>query len=247
METKKMELEKKATTDTLLLSAPSSPSKNHNLHLPSYLIQEKYTSYHDQIKTIQNTMECLLKLDIFGKDTNSNNEKKRNEKEFNAFIISSSSSSNNNNTNTINNNNNVTNTTNNNNNNNNNNAQSNMNLSRLITKSKSISKHHKEKSISTSTTHTTESRKESPSRRMHQHHHRSMTPCSSTSSVDLDGQLQRFLYEKELLQAEYSKIPVSGGNALSRRKREELEARLDEVDSRMRRIRLKIKRRYKKS
>ncbi|ORZ26130.1 hypothetical protein BCR42DRAFT_20302 [Absidia repens] len=68
----------------------------------------------------------------------------------------------------------------------------------------------------------------------------------ATSVTDLDDQLQCLLQEKELLQAEYSKIPVSGSNAICRRRREDLEARLDEVDSKMRKIRLKIRRRQNK-
>ncbi|KAG2208076.1 hypothetical protein INT47_010438 [Mucor saturninus] len=58
---------------------------------------------------------------------------------------------------------------------------------------------------------------------------------------ELDVQLRELLREKELLQAEYSKAPSSGGNALVRRRREELESRLDTVDSQMCRIKLKMR------
>ncbi|ORZ08308.1 hypothetical protein BCR42DRAFT_471783 [Absidia repens] len=71
-------------------------------------------------------------------------------------------------------------------------------------------------------------------------------PRNTVSSTNLDNQLQRLLQEKELLQAEYSKIPVSGGSPIYRRRREDVEARLDEVDSKMRKIRLKIRCRHKR-
>ncbi|KAG1047835.1 hypothetical protein G6F43_009740 [Rhizopus delemar] len=60
-------------------------------------------------------------------------------------------------------------------------------------------------------------------------------------SFDLDKQLRELLREKEILQAEYSKAPSSGGNALVRRRREELESQLDAIDSQMCRIKLKIR------
>ncbi|KAG2222032.1 hypothetical protein INT45_003677 [Circinella minor] len=59
------------------------------------------------------------------------------------------------------------------------------------------------------------------------------------SVADLDNSLRELLREKELLQSEYSKIPITGVNALTRRRKEELEARLDQVDSRMSKIKLK--------
>ncbi|GAN00838.1 vacuolar protein sorting-associated protein 72 homolog [Mucor ambiguus] len=62
----------------------------------------------------------------------------------------------------------------------------------------------------------------------------------STPTAELDNQLLELLREKEILQAEYSKAPSSGGNALVRRRREELESRLDTVDSQMCRIKLKM-------
>ncbi|KAI9249212.1 hypothetical protein BDA99DRAFT_564560 [Phascolomyces articulosus] len=57
--------------------------------------------------------------------------------------------------------------------------------------------------------------------------------------ADLDNHLRELLREKELLQSEYSKIPITGVNALTRRRKEELEARLDQVDSQMSKIKLK--------
>ncbi|KAK4516658.1 uncharacterized protein ATC70_011635 [Mucor velutinosus] len=65
----------------------------------------------------------------------------------------------------------------------------------------------------------------------------------STPTAELDNQLLELLREKEILQAEYSKVPSSGGNALVRRRREELESRLDTVDSQMCRIKLKMRNR----
>ncbi|KAI9254686.1 hypothetical protein BY458DRAFT_442668, partial [Sporodiniella umbellata] len=58
---------------------------------------------------------------------------------------------------------------------------------------------------------------------------------------DLDKQLRDLVREKEILQGEYSKAPSSGGNALIRRRREELESKLDSIDSQMCRIKLKIR------
>ncbi|KAI8880525.1 hypothetical protein K501DRAFT_296391 [Backusella circina FSU 941] len=63
------------------------------------------------------------------------------------------------------------------------------------------------------------------------------------TTTELDLRLRELLREKEILQAEYSKAPSSGGNALVRRRREELESRLDSVDSQMCRIKLKIRNR----
>ncbi|KAL9552432.1 hypothetical protein MBANPS3_003784 [Mucor bainieri] len=65
----------------------------------------------------------------------------------------------------------------------------------------------------------------------------------STPTSELNNQLLELLREKEILQAEYSKAPSSGGNALVRRRREELESRLDTVDSQMCRIKLKMRNR----
>ncbi|CAO3599772.1 unnamed protein product [Absidia cylindrospora] len=102
------------------------------------------------------------------------------------------------------------------------------------TRSKSSSsRHHPTATIASATTE-----KSDPSR--------FLETDPTISVTDLDDQLQSLLQEKELLQAEYSKIPVSGSNAICRRRREDLEARLDEVDSKMRKIRLKIRRRQNK-
>ncbi|KAL0075448.1 hypothetical protein J3Q64DRAFT_1648355, partial [Phycomyces blakesleeanus] len=60
---------------------------------------------------------------------------------------------------------------------------------------------------------------------------------------DLDILLRDLVLEKELLQAEYSKMPVTGANTLTRRRREELESRLDEVDSHMSKIKLRMRNR----
>lgn len=61
------------------------------------------------------------------------------------------------------------------------------------------------------------------------------------TTAELDIQFRELLREKEILQAEYSKAPSSGGNALVRRRREELESRLDTVDSQMCRIKLQMR------
>ncbi|KAI8644793.1 hypothetical protein BD408DRAFT_339975 [Parasitella parasitica] len=68
-------------------------------------------------------------------------------------------------------------------------------------------------------------------------------PNKSTPTAELDNQLLELSREKEILQAEYSKAPSSGGNALVRRRREELESRLDTIDSQMCRIKLKMRNR----
>lgn len=60
-------------------------------------------------------------------------------------------------------------------------------------------------------------------------------------AFDLDKQLRELMREKEILQGEYSKAPSCGGNALIRRRREELECKLDSIDSQMCRIKLKIR------
>ncbi|CAO3678905.1 unnamed protein product [Rhizopus stolonifer] len=61
-----------------------------------------------------------------------------------------------------------------------------------------------------------------------------------TSASDLDKQMRELSREKEILQAEYSKAP-STGNALLRKRREEVESRLDSIDSEMNRIKLRIR------
>ncbi|KAI8144468.1 hypothetical protein BJV82DRAFT_607435 [Fennellomyces sp. T-0311] len=67
------------------------------------------------------------------------------------------------------------------------------------------------------------------------------TAAEIKSVAELDMHLRELLREKELLQAEYSKIPISGVNALTRRRKEELEARLDQVDSQMSKMKLKYR------
>ncbi|KAI9320522.1 hypothetical protein BX666DRAFT_2024170 [Dichotomocladium elegans] len=59
---------------------------------------------------------------------------------------------------------------------------------------------------------------------------------------DLDNQLLKLTQEKEKLQSDYSKIPLSGGGPMSRRRKEELEEMLDEVDSQLSRVKQKIRR-----
>lgn len=59
---------------------------------------------------------------------------------------------------------------------------------------------------------------------------------------DLDDQLTKLLREKEKLQSYYSKIPLSGGGPQSRRRKEELEAMLDHVDSQLSKVKQKIRR-----
>jgi hypothetical protein len=44
------------------------------------------------------------------------------------------------------------------------------------------------------------------------------------------------------LQSHYSKIPLTGGGPQSRRRKEELEAMLDHVDSQLSKVKQKIKR-----
>ncbi|GAN10070.1 hypothetical protein MAM1_0317d09605 [Mucor ambiguus] len=60
--------------------------------------------------------------------------------------------------------------------------------------------------------------------------------------VDLDDQLMRLTKEKEKLQSHYSKIPLTGGGPQSRRRKEELEAMLDHVDSQLSKVKQKIRR-----
>ncbi|KAI7894545.1 uncharacterized protein EV154DRAFT_578137 [Mucor mucedo] len=73
-------------------------------------------------------------------------------------------------------------------------------------------------------------------------------PSSSSSAVavvqqdDLDSQLRRLTKQKEKLQSTYSKIPLTGGGPQSRRRKEELEAMLDQVDSQLSKVKQKIRR-----
>ncbi|KAI7887160.1 hypothetical protein K492DRAFT_32023 [Lichtheimia hyalospora FSU 10163] len=64
---------------------------------------------------------------------------------------------------------------------------------------------------------------------------------------ELDRELLKLTKEKEKvyrskLQSDYSKIPLSGGGPMSRRRKEELEEMLDEVDSQLSRVKQKIRR-----
>ncbi|RKP26692.1 hypothetical protein SYNPS1DRAFT_27630 [Syncephalis pseudoplumigaleata] len=53
--------------------------------------------------------------------------------------------------------------------------------------------------------------------------------------------LQRLLAEKERLQADYSRIPLTGGGAAMRRRKENLEAKMDEVDKELSGVKTQIK------
>ncbi|KAI8879111.1 hypothetical protein K501DRAFT_287536 [Backusella circina FSU 941] len=64
----------------------------------------------------------------------------------------------------------------------------------------------------------------------------------NTQADDLDDQLMKLTKEKERLQSFYSKIPLSGGGHQSRRRKEELESMLDQVDSKLSKVKQKIKR-----
>ncbi|KAI8370374.1 uncharacterized protein BYT42DRAFT_582156 [Radiomyces spectabilis] len=82
----------------------------------------------------------------------------------------------------------------------------------------------------------------------------SLGPDDSSSSSDevssptslqgdnLDIQLVHLTKKKEKLQSSYSKIPLSGGGPQTRRRKEELENMLDEVDSQLSKVKQKIKR-----
>ncbi|KAL0080503.1 hypothetical protein F4703DRAFT_1869003 [Phycomyces blakesleeanus] len=59
---------------------------------------------------------------------------------------------------------------------------------------------------------------------------------------NLDDQLMVLTKEKEKLQSDYSKIPLTGGGPMSRRRKEELEEMLDEVDSQLSKVKQKIRR-----
>ncbi|KAI9302943.1 hypothetical protein BJ944DRAFT_269162 [Cunninghamella echinulata] len=63
-----------------------------------------------------------------------------------------------------------------------------------------------------------------------------------TTTNDLDDQLLTLTKTKEKLQSDYSKIPLSGGGPMSRRRKEELEDMLDEVDQQLSRVKQKIRR-----
>ncbi|KAI8986558.1 hypothetical protein BDB01DRAFT_896145 [Pilobolus umbonatus] len=78
--------------------------------------------------------------------------------------------------------------------------------------------------------------KSSESNRIHK------TSTASMNSFDLDDLLMKLTKEKEKLQSDYSKIPLSGGGPQSRRRKEELEAMLDQVDSQLSKVKQKIRR-----
>ncbi|CAO3631226.1 unnamed protein product [Mucor hiemalis] len=59
---------------------------------------------------------------------------------------------------------------------------------------------------------------------------------------DLDVQLTKLLKEKEKLQSLYSKIPLIGGGPQSRKRKEEIEAMLDQVDSQLSKVKQQIRR-----
>ncbi|KAI9265623.1 hypothetical protein BY458DRAFT_476674 [Sporodiniella umbellata] len=58
---------------------------------------------------------------------------------------------------------------------------------------------------------------------------------------DIDTQLRKLTKEKEKLESSYSRIPISGGGPQSRRRKEELEAMLDQVDSQLSKVKQRIK------
>ncbi|CEP16618.1 hypothetical protein [Parasitella parasitica] len=71
------------------------------------------------------------------------------------------------------------------------------------------------------------------------------TPKGSIDYIDdfdLDERLMKLTKEKEELQSEYSKIPLTGGGLQARKRKEELEQKLDHVDSQLSRIKQKIRR-----
>ncbi|KAI8646740.1 hypothetical protein BD408DRAFT_409657 [Parasitella parasitica] len=71
------------------------------------------------------------------------------------------------------------------------------------------------------------------------------TPKGSIDYIDdfdLDDQLMKLTKEKEELQSEYSKIPLTGGGLQARKRKEELEQLLDHVDSQLSRVKQKIRR-----
>ncbi|KAI8098645.1 uncharacterized protein BX664DRAFT_319258 [Halteromyces radiatus] len=65
---------------------------------------------------------------------------------------------------------------------------------------------------------------------------------SVVTTPTLDDELMMLTKEKEKLQSDYSKIPLSGGGPTSRRRKEQLEEMLDEVDSQLSKVKQKIRR-----
>ncbi|GAA5801227.1 hypothetical protein HPULCUR_006671 [Helicostylum pulchrum] len=68
------------------------------------------------------------------------------------------------------------------------------------------------------------------------------TDQSSEYNHDLDDQLMKLTKEKEKLASIYSKIPLTGSGPQFRRRKEELEAMLDQVDSQLSKVKQKIRR-----
>ncbi|RUP42780.1 hypothetical protein BC936DRAFT_138097 [Jimgerdemannia flammicorona] len=58
---------------------------------------------------------------------------------------------------------------------------------------------------------------------------------------ELDFELRNATQDKERIQQDYSKLPLTGGGPTARRRREEIEEQLDEVDSRLSKIKLKMR------
>ncbi|KAI8344531.1 hypothetical protein BC941DRAFT_408880 [Chlamydoabsidia padenii] len=69
--------------------------------------------------------------------------------------------------------------------------------------------------------------------------HPSTTPPPLSA---LDNELHMLTKEKEKLQSDYGKIPLSGGGHSARRRQEKLEEMLDEVDSQLSKVKQKIRR-----
>ncbi|ORY95698.1 hypothetical protein BCR43DRAFT_564526 [Syncephalastrum racemosum] len=69
----------------------------------------------------------------------------------------------------------------------------------------------------------------------------SNVPGPITPEVDdLDTELKKLVQERERVQSDYSKIPLSGGGHNTRRRQEELEDKLFEIDSKLSRLRQTI-------
>ncbi|KAG2227759.1 hypothetical protein INT45_004801 [Circinella minor] len=69
-------------------------------------------------------------------------------------------------------------------------------------------------------------------------------PSTMVSKIDsdvLDRELRDLTQEKDQILLQYSKIPISGGSRQSRRQKEQLEDRLDKVDSQLSRVKQKIR------
>ncbi|ORX53633.1 hypothetical protein DM01DRAFT_1336163 [Hesseltinella vesiculosa] len=66
-------------------------------------------------------------------------------------------------------------------------------------------------------------------------------PADRLRIQTLDDQLKKLLQEKERLQSDYSKMPLSGGGPMSRMRCEELEEQLGQVDSRISKVRQQIR------